>query len=156
MFIMKRELLSDFDDELFLKYNSTWFMNVVHNFLCISKGNKFMLASNCFLNIRTMNYAHYNIYEVFFRNFKYVLYNCSSDLKIKKKYVKICYKKLLKEHMPYFEYAIKIGIIDTFKTKPKWRYIKHTLSYFNSWFRFLPIVFCPKFILLRHYRRKNK
>lgn len=156
MFVMKREKISNISDSIFEKYNGTWFMNVAHNMACISNGEEYVLSKKCFLNIRTMNYAHYNIYEVFFKKFKFVLYNCSSDFGIKKKNLKICYRKLLKEHMRFFEYEIRIGLICSFKTKPKFRYIFKTLAFKESWIYYLPVVFCPKFILKHHYRKRTK
>lgn len=155
MFVMKKELISDFSDSDNEKYVGSWFMNVAHNLLCLSKANNAMISGACFLNIRTNNYAHYNIYEVFFSKFKYVLYDCSKSFDIPKKYVKVCYRKLFKDHMRHFEYLIKVGKITTFKTKPKFKYILKTLTYKESWIYYIPVALCPSFILKSRYKRRH-
>lgn len=156
-FIFKREIAMLVNEQFLTKTYGSWFAHIPYYFSCLKFGSKFIFASNkVFINGRVNNFAHYNFYDVFLNKFKKTLTDCCRYFNLPKKIVRICYSKMLKYHTHSFEYRIRIGEITTFKTKPKFRYVLKTLSYYNSWRYFVPVAICPKWILRKHYYRRNK
>lgn len=157
-FVIKKTHVVEIDETILNDTVGTWFGHLPYYFACLSQGKKYIVASkSIFINGRSGNWARYNFYDVFLNKYKDVLLKCCKYFNLNMKIIRICYSSMIKAHSRGFEYLVRIGKITTFKTKPKYRYILKTIFYFDSWRYFLPVVFCPKWILKKHYnRRLNK
>lgn len=102
------------------------------------------------------NSGGYNIYKVFIKNWKKVLFNTAVKKGgIPKMSAKIAFDKTMFDFMTYYALGIKRKEITTFKTDHKWRYLLYAIGCKSSWKRLYPIIILPfpilKFIhKLRH------